>query len=359
MLRIVDPGSLPLGALFNSTFLKTRALPRWLRVGGSVLCVGLAFGVRALVDPIWPPGFPFLLAMGGILASAALFAEGCGLLATGLSAAAAAYWYLPPYHSFYVSDGSHVLALFTFILIGSLLTLVIETLHHALETERVAVGRAVSAEQARAKVLEEFRHRTRNDLQALVGLLLLRARASSDEARDGLREGAAHALGLARVHSRLAEAEPDARGDVVIDTGGFIDGLAGDIVGALNRDGLRPIQLVVEAEAHVLDTERAVHLGQILNECLACALRYGFPEERHGRIHVRFAREGSNFVLEVGDDGVGFCEGSKPGLGTRVLASLAAQLRGSFSRAGECGVRCLLTFPVAMPGRFGAPAALG
>jgi two-component sensor histidine kinase len=65
---------------------------------------------------------------------------------------------------------------------------VIETLHRALEELRRANAELARSERARALLLHEFRHRTRNDLGSLVGLLHLRARLAPSEAvREGLR----------------------------------------------------------------------------------------------------------------------------------------------------------------------------
>lgn len=113
---------------------------------------------------------------------------------------------------------------------------------------------------------------------------------------------------------------------------------------------MRPVALVTEAEAHTLDTERAVQLGLVLNEAVANALKYAFPEDRAGTVRVRFAREADEFVLTVADDGIGLPAegellGTPPatlphgsGMGTRLLHALAAQLRGTFSRhPAECG----------------------
>jgi two-component sensor histidine kinase len=130
-------------------------------------------------------------------------------------------------------------------------------------------------------------------------------------------------------------------------------------------EGLRPLALSVEAEAHTLDTERAVQLGLVLNEAVANALKYAFPEDRPGTVRVRFAREEEEFVLTVADDGIGLpTEGELSGallapapygsgLGTRLLRALAAQLRGSFSRhpgEGQRGTVAGLRFRAAPPG---------
>jgi two-component sensor histidine kinase len=208
-------------------------------------------------------------------------------------------------------------------------------------------------------------------------LLLLRARtAPSDAAREALREAAQHALALARVHSRL---NPDdsgpGEGEVgMVDTHDFITGLCADLDASQVGEGLRPVALIAEAETHVLDAERAVPLGLVLNEAVTNAMKYAFPEERAGTVQVRFRRDDGHFVLTVADDGIGLpaegdLENAPPampaggaGLGTRLLRSLAAQLRGSFTRLpGPGGVGTLneLRFPVPQPGGDAQPAFSG
>jgi two-component sensor histidine kinase len=184
-------------------------------------------------------------------------------------------------------------------------------------------------------------------------------------------------MALARVHTYLAGIgfADGSRGDdtAVVDTRRFIEGLCADIRAAQMGEGLRPVALVVEAEAHTLDTERAVQLGLVLNEAVTNALKFAFPEDRAGTVRVGFAREGDEFMLAVADDGIGLpaegeLQGAPPappprgsGLGTRLLRALAAQLRGTFSRQpGECGRGTVasLRFPAAPPGRPPFPSPL-
>ena len=129
---------------------------------------------------------------------------------------------------------------------------------------------------------------------------------------------------------------------------------------------MRPVALIAEAESHSLDTERAVHLGLVLNELVTNALKYAFPDNAAGTVRVAFHRDGRSFLLSVADNGVGLpaedppagaAAGTRPlgtGLGTRLLQGLAAQLRGTLSRrSGENGSGTLaeLRFPVAEPRR--------
>jgi two-component system, sensor histidine kinase PdtaS len=368
-------------ALANTAISRTRRWPAWARYAATLAIVVAIFLLRRAADPILPQGYPYLLAFLAVLLSAALFDHAAGLLAAALSAALAAYFYLPPLGSLAVERQGDVVGLAVFAAVAAAISLTVETLHRALadlhraldERQRALDDLARSnadlarSEERRGLLLREFRHRTRNDLHSLVGLLRLRARAApSDAARDGLREAAEHALALARVHTHLAG---DGRQDdaASVDTRAFVAGLCADLAAAQTGEGLRPVALVAEAEAHPLDSERAVQLGLTLNEAVTNALKYAFPEERAGTVRVRFAREGGEFVLTVADDGIGLprdgevAGGAVPpqrsasggGLGTRLLAALAAQLRGTFKRLpGEGGVGTVaeLRFPVQTPG---------
>jgi two-component sensor histidine kinase len=331
-----------------------RGLSMPLRFAGTVAIVACEFLLRRALDPIWPDRYPYLLAFVAILLSSFLFARGSGLVATVLCGMIAVWLYLPPLYSPVVARVSDVLGLLVFLAVGAAISFVVETMHKAMAD-------LARAERDRALLLQEFRHRTRNDLSSLVGLLLLRARAApSETARDGLREAADHAMALARIHTRLAS-DSVSENVALVNTRDFIEGLCADLNSALAGEGLRPIALAPEAESHVVSNERAVQLGLVLNETVTNALKYAFPDDRAGTVHVRFFREGAELVLVVSDNGVGLpadgdTDGRRAdalprsaGLGTRLLQALAAQLRGSFVRGpgpGGVGTVAELRFPV-------------
>jgi two-component sensor histidine kinase len=355
---------MPLSEYVIAVLGRTRSLPIAVRYGATVGIVMLMFLLRLAAEPMLPEGYPFLLFFVAILLSSALFDHGSGLVAVVLSSLLSATWFMPPTGSLKLEDGRHLVVLGLFVAIGAAMAFVIEALHQAVAGERAANASLALSERRRGLLLHEFRHRTRNDLGSLVGLLHLRARAAgSEQLRDGLREAAAHAMALARVHTRLAAADLD--DGALIDTRVFLLGLVADLEAALSGPRLRPIALIAETEAHVLDSERAVQLGLVLNEAVTNALKYAFPEPRAGRISISFRRQEADFVLIVADDGIGLPpEGdidaapqSDPprgsGLGTRLLRALAAQMRGSFTRrAGQDGSGTVaeLRFPAAQPG---------
>ncbi len=343
-------------------------LPCHLRHRGGGLPAGLGPPRRPAARL---PLLPFLLA---ILVAGSLFDHGSGFLATALSALLTD-WLSPGAADGPLSGGDpqQRFGILLFVVVGMSVALVIEALHRALLRARRAQADLARSEERRRLLLHEFRHRTRNDLQSLSALLLLRARAApSSAAADGLREAAEHARALARVHAWLAQG--DARdaangGDdsARVDTKDFVEGFCRDLERAASGGELRPVALIAEAEPHALDAERAVHLGLVLNELVTNALKYAFPDNGAGTVRVRFAREGESFLLSVSDDGVGLPADEAPappsragkrplgtGLGTRLLQGLAAQLRGTLARRrGENGVGTLaeLRFPAAEPRR--------
>lgn len=354
---------------FAATIARTHAWPKWAKYlaacGVVAAALPLAFALRSLV----PPGYPYLPFLLAVLLAGSLFDQGSGFVAVALSALFAAWFFLPPIGSVVVQDQSDGLALVLFAAVGAATAAIIEALHRAVVREKRAHAELVRSERQRRLLLNEFRHRTRNDLQSLAALLLLRARsAPSPAAADGLREAAEHARALARAHAWLAHGDVgDDEHPARVDTKEFVEGFCRDLGRALLSGELRPIALIAKAESHTLDSERGVHLGLALNELVTNALKYAFPDNGAGTVRVRFAREGDDFVLSVSDDGIGMpADDARPqtpaerrlpkgtGLGTRLLQGLAAQLRGTLSRGpgeGGGGTMAVLRFPVAEPGR--------
>ncbi|HEV7265912.1 MAG TPA: sensor histidine kinase [Falsiroseomonas sp.] len=326
---------------------RTRRLSTALRYAITTVIVVVLFAVpESLVSGI-PSSYSLTHLLIAVLLAAALFDHGTGLFATLLGAALGYWRNLGPAPSLGAQDPDMLVELAMFVVVGATISLVMEALHLAVARQQQAQDDLRRSERAQSLLLHEFRHRTRNDLGSLVSLLMLRARlAPSPAAQEALRDAADHALALARVHARLALDDGLDQGAErpVVDSRDFITGLCSDIATSLTSAGLRPVRLLAEAEPHPLSAERAVPLGLVLNEAVTNSLKYAFPEDRPGTVQVRFTRDGAEFVLVVTDDGIGVppegeLEGAPPafpsrdaGLGTRLLRSLAAQLRGRFTR---------------------------
>lgn len=337
----------------------TLSLPVPGRIFSTVVIVTSVQLVRWSLNPVFPAeGHPSPLFLAAVILTAFLFGRSCGFLSITLSVPLMAYFYVPPFGTFAMSE-PEVISTAIFVVEGLFMTFVVHTMNNNLGDLQRATKDLRTAEQSRALLMSEFRHRIRNDLNALVGLLHLRARATAQApVREELRAAADHIIALTRIHARLT---PDERNGLTVDAREFLVGLCADLRNAQAGEGLRPVALIAEVESHTLTMECAVPLGLVLNEAVTNALKYGFPDDLSGTVHVYFKRVGDQFVLVVKDSGIGLvrqkneidtadrASNCSTGLGTRFLRALAAQLRGSFSRhsrADDMGTLVELRFPV-------------
>lgn len=363
---------MPATTYFQGLFQRSRKLPVVVRYGLTALIVGATSLLRLWAEPLLPPSTWLCHFLVAVLVCSALFDRGSGLLAIGLSVLVGVWLHLPPVGSFAVKDPRDIVALFVFVAIALAIATVIETLHKSVERLQRTIaeletthGRLDRAERARGLMLREFRHRTRNDLAALFGLLTLRARmAPSETAREALREAADHAMALSRVHTQLATENGPNAGTGVGDrehrrphprslrrsrSRAVRRGMAG---GAAGGCGV----------AHPAERTRGAARPDVERGGCECpALRLSRQPRGAGAGALR--ARGEEFVLTVSDDGIGLLPEEElsvgsavrrpvgPGLGSRVMAALAAQLRGTFTRqAGPEGVGTVaeLRFPVAL-----------
>jgi two-component sensor histidine kinase len=105
-------------------------------------------------------------------------------------------------------------------------------------------------------------------------------------------------------------------------------------------------------ESIILNLERAVPCGLILNELVSNALKHAFPDGRRGEITVTMRRDNGNYRLSVADNGVGMAEAvdlpHTKTLGLRLVSIFVEQLQGTFNVERGEGTRFEIVFPVAV-----------
>lgn len=190
-------------------------------------------------------------------------------------------------------------------------------------------------------LLFDINHRLKNQLQAVGGMLQMAVREVQEPtARSALATAARRLIVLARVNDRLHLQEDGARVRALE----FIEPLCDDLRSGL-IDG-RPIALRTLIDPQIdLDPQRAVSVGLIINELVANALKYAFPDDRDGAVSISFDEVGREYFLVVADNGVGFDPASsRQGSGTRLVRLLAQQLSAELSWSSDDGTRVQLRF---------------
>lgn len=177
--------------------------------------------------------------------------------------------------------------------------------------------------------IREIHHRVKNNLQTVAALLRLQARrVTDDSARAALEEAVRRVGTIALVHETLSQ--------------GFDETVNFDEIAVR---GLRAVVEVATREHRVESTftgsfgrmrpEDATALAMIISELVQNAVEHGFPD-RDGKIDVGVTRmtldDGDEqLTVVITDDGVGLPAGFRPvlaGLGTRIVTSLATDMRG-------------------------------
>jgi two-component sensor histidine kinase len=292
--------------------------------------------------------FPFLLFFPALILSAVLFNRGSGLVATVLSAILSAYSFLEPVGSFAIRDAGQFLGWCLFVVIGIVITLIIEAEHVAYQQLKRAHEATRASEADKAELLIESNHRIMNNLHTVISLLHLQARSVKEPTREDFMTAADWVSVMAKVQRRLVRFE----GAVLAGSRSVIEELCRDLESALI--GLRPIRVDIEAESRPIPLNQAVSTGLIINELLVNALKYAFPDDRDGHISVTFTRTGQDYCLAVSDNGVGLSatyeRASSPtstGLGQRLIRSFVSQLGGRHEiEPRSPGIRVQVCFPV-------------
>lgn len=215
-------------------------------------------------------------------------------------------------------------------------------------TERKRNEEQIKASLAEKEVLlKEIHHRVKNNLQVISSLLRLQSRYIEDEnVMEMLKESQNRVRSMALVHEHLYQSKDLSR----IDFSEYIRNLASHIFKAYEVK-TRGVKLNVKVVPVFLNIDTVVPCGLIINELVSNSLKYAFPEESLGDIFIDLNYDHNNenkFILQVGDNGIGFPEGldykNSGSLGLRLVFSLVRQLKGEIERVNAVGTVFKITF---------------
>lgn len=210
------------------------------------------------------------------------------------------------------------------------------------ETHEKALAAALAAKEV---LIREVHHRVKNNLQIIASLLNMQAGSLPDAFRTAMEESQRRVRSMALVHEQLCDCErPDQ-----LDFGAYVSALTHDLFSAF-RVSSSEVRLALQIEPVVLDVDRAVPCGLILNELVTNSLKHAFPGGRSGEIRVELHSQNGEIVLRVSDDGVGLPPGfdcrRSASLGLRIVHILAGQVNGNLTcRSEGRGAGFTLAFP--------------
>lgn len=172
-------------------------------------------------------------------------------------------------------------------------------------------------------LLEELQHRVANSLQIIASVLMQSAQRASDEARTHLFDAHHRVMSVAAVQKQLAASRLG-----LVNLRPYLTELCRSIGAALIRAPSK-LSLEIETDDSAAAAGVSVSLGLVVTELVINAVKHAFPEHEQGSIRVSYDSDGADWTLTVTDDGIGMpLEADRiPGLGTSIVAAIAAQLK--------------------------------
>lgn len=191
-------------------------------------------------------------------------------------------------------------------------------------------------------LLREIHHRVKNNLQLVSSLLTLQGRSIDNEmAIKAINEGKSRVRSMALIHQDLYQKE-NLTG---VNAKSYLLKLCEELFTTYTISEEK-IQLHLDIENLDIDVDTLVPLGLIINETISNSLKYAFPEDRKGSLHISLKEKKGLLHLKVKDNGIGYDPNkiSHKSFGNRLIRALTEQLEGNLKIDSEQGTEINFTF---------------
>ena len=193
-------------------------------------------------------------------------------------------------------------------------------------------------------LLKEIHHRVKNNLQVISSILNLQSSFIQDEKMlDVLQESRNRIRSMAIIHEDLYRTTNFAS----IDFANYILNLATNLV-SLYRLSEENVELRYDLESIDLVLDQAVPCGLLVNEIIANAVKYAFPDNGKGEIFIQLKEINGWVELLVKDNGIGLPQDfeieTSDTLGLQLVLTLVDQLDGEIAYSGKNGTEFLIKF---------------
>lgn len=224
----------------------------------------------------------------------------------------------------------------------------VEALTREVEERKIAQTELEKVLADKDLLIRELYHRTRNTLQLVRGLLILKAGEMSGESKVQVlvqaMEQRIDAISL--VHQMLYEGQDLSN----IPMSEYADRLSRALMKA--HPGMEgKVELKISAGEGSLLLDTAVPLGLIITELMVNSLIWAFPQDRNGTIALDLKIDGDGGIMNYQDNGIGLADdfllASQKTLGLTLVRKLAeSQMKGKITVDGSQGVKVVFTFPL-------------
>jgi len=206
-------------------------------------------------------------------------------------------------------------------------------------SERKKAEALLISNEEKDVLLQEIHHRVKNNLQVITSLLSLQSSFLEDEAQKKLFADSQYRINsMAMVHEMLYQSQDLSK----LDYEHYLHELSQFLIQSM-KGVKNDIVLEMDVPQIRLNIDTAIPLGLLINEVLTNSLKYGVPDDEKGIISIKIKKEKDNlehkksaFLLEIGDDGIGYSDEinfrNTKSLGLKLINNLVHQLEGTVKR---------------------------
>lgn len=204
----------------------------------------------------------------------------------------------------------------------------------------------ISSLREKDLLLKEVHHRVKNNLQIITGMLKLQSlRITDTKALEIIRECSNQVYSMASIHELLYNSRDIGKIKVEEYINRLVDHFKQEYEGISTR-----LVFHVEVDPEiVLDIERCIPCGLILNELIMNAVKHAFDPEREGEVTISFIQDLDTFTMKIADNGRGFPSDfdikKSLTLGMELTKRLSHQLRGEVIITNDKGAEISVVFP--------------
>jgi PAS domain S-box-containing protein len=212
-----------------------------------------------------------------------------------------------------------------------------------LKKEIVERKRAEEVLKEKELLLKEIHHRMQNSLQVTSSLLNLQSRSIKDKkAREKFKESQNRVKSMALIHEKLYQSGSLAE----VDFSQYVKNLSNHLL--LSYGLGSKVKVMVEVDSVPMNIDKAIPCGLIINEIVSNSLKYAFADGRGGEIYIALKKDGGNYILTIGNNGIPFPKGvdfrKTESLGLQLVCALVDQLKGTIELHRGNGTEFKITF---------------
>jgi two-component sensor histidine kinase len=219
-------------------------------------------------------------------------------------------------------------------------------LFHDITDMKKAETKIMASLKEKEMLVGEIHHRVKNNLAIISSLLRMqRYSIKDDNSLRIFKETENRIKSISSVHEMLYRS-----GDMAnVDFREYVNRLIGTLYDTY-RDNLSGIRLTADVGDVYLGVDLAIPCGLLINELLTNAVKYAFPEEKTGEIHIGLhPGAGGTIELTVRDDGLGIPEAldiwNTKTLGFQLITGIAqTQLHGELEVIRDGGTEIKVRF---------------